>query len=455
MHRWFAVVLLLTVTPHLPAEERRLLDWLASLPSHGLSVSDQDWLILSTSPSPAQLQAITTKYARYLDTGQVDRHLYQPGWQIPDVPVLSPEQQRIEINQLYLTQSAIPQYETLREAMARLQYWLKDARRLFPDDLVIYKGDQHIAIPLLNAWLRDLDLAHDLPDDHYSESHLEALTKVQERYNLGPDGRLGPMTRQALVAITHDRIRTLKVNLERLRWLPRALPEQHVWVDIAGYEVIWMNDGREAGRYRAISGMPNRQTPIFQGDIENVIVNPVWKVPHSLAAYDLLRKEKKTPGFLKQEGFRVYESWDDSAPEVPIDRIDFKHQVEREFRYRLEQQPGPKNRLGRYKINLPNKLGIYLHDTHKPELFDEDDRSLSSGCTRVEGIAQLVSQMVTPQGMQAEWRVLAGSSDTEKLVLKQKIPVFFVYFTAWPDENGRVRFRDDIYQLDNALESRF
>ncbi|WP_211825552.1 L,D-transpeptidase family protein [Kistimonas asteriae] len=455
MHRWFAVVLLLTFTSHLPAEERRLLDWLASLPSHGLSVSHQDWLVLSTSPSPEQLQAITTKYARYLDTGWLERRLYQPGWQIPDIPQLSPEQHRIEINQLYLTQSAIPQYEVLREAMARLQYWLKDAQRLFPDELVIYAGDQHITIPLLNAWLRDLDLAHDLPDDHYSEAHLDALTKVQERYNLGPDGRLGPMTRQALIAITHDRIRTLKVNLERLRWLPRALPEQHVWVDIAGYEVIWVNDGREAGRYRAISGMPNRQTPVFQESIESVTVNPVWKVPHSLAAYDLLRKEKRSPGFLKQEGFRVYESWDYRAPEVAIDRINFQRLTSIEFRYRLEQQPGPENRLGRYKINLPNKLGIYLHDTHKPELFDKNDRSLSSGCTRVQGIEQLVHQIVTPQGLSADWLALKVSPSTEKLVLPQSVPVFFVYFTAWPDATGRVRFRDDIYQLDNALESRF
>ena len=455
MHRWFAVVLLLTFTSHLPAEERRLLDWLASLPSHGLAVSHQDWLVLSTSPSSEQLQTITTKYARYLDTGWLERRLYQPGWQIPDIPLLSPEQTRVEINQLYLAQSAIPQYEVLREAMVRLEYWLKDAQRLFPDDLVIYAGDQHIAIPQLNAWLRDLDLAHGLPDDQYSEAHLDALTKVQKRYNLGPDGRLGPMTRQALIAITHDRIRTLKVNLERLRWLPRTLPEQHVWVDIAGYEVIWVNDGREAGRYRAISGMPNRQTPIFQESIESVTVNPVWKVPHSLAAYDLLRKEKKTPGFLKREGFKVYESWDDRAPEVAIDRIDFQRQVEREFRYRLEQQPGPENRLGRYKINLPNKLGIYLHDTHKPELFDKDIRSLSSGCTRVQGIAQLVHQIVTTQGLSADWLALAASSSTEKLVLPQSVPVFFVYFTAWPDATGRVRFRDDIYQLDNALQSRF
>ena len=455
MHRWFAVVLLLTFTSHLPAEERRLLDWLASLPSHGLAVSHQDWLVLSTSPSPEQLQAITTKYARYLDTGWLERRLYQPGWQIPDIPVLSPEQNQVEINQLFLAQPAIPQYEILREAMVRLEYWLKDAQRLFPDDLVLYAGDQHIAIPMLNAWLRDLDLAHDLPDDHYSEQHLEALSGVQVRYHLGPDGRLGPMTRQALIAISHDRIRTLKVNLERLRWLPRTLPEQHVWVDIAGYDVVWVNDGREAGRYRAISGMNNRQTPIFQESIESVTVNPVWKVPHSLAAYDLLRKEKKTPGLLKREGFRVYESWDDRAPEVPIDQIDFQRLVETEFRYRLEQQPGPENRLGRYKINLPNKLGIYLHDTHKPELFDKDNRSLSSGCTRVQGIAQLVHQIVTPQGLSADWLALAASSSTEKLVLPQSVPVFFVYFTAWPDTTGRVRFRDDIYQLDNALESRF
>ncbi len=54
-----------------------------------------------------------------------------------------------------------------------------------------------------------------------------------------------------------------------------------------------------------------------------------------------------------------------------------------------------------------------------------------------------------------ELNAFQKSDDPQTLNLKKNIPIYIVYFTAWPDINGRVRFRDDIYQLDNALVSWF
>jgi murein L,D-transpeptidase YcbB/YkuD len=35
--------------------------------------------------------------------------------------------------------------------------------------------------------------------------------------------------------------------------------------------------------------------------------------------------------------------------------------------------------------------------------------------------------------------------------LKDPVPVFITYYTAWVDENGMLNFRDDIYQHDQQL----
>jgi murein L,D-transpeptidase YcbB/YkuD len=41
---------------------------------------------------------------------------------------------------------------------------------------------------------------------------------------------------------------------------------------------------------------------------------------------------------------------------------------------------------------------------------------------------------------------------TERIVsLKEKTPVFIVYFTAFTDNEGRINFRKDIYQRDGRL----
>ena len=238
--------------------------------------------------------------------------------------------------------------------------------------------------------------------------------------------------------------------------MPPELPYPHIKVDIAGYKVAWVESRLRQFLHKAIIGTAKKQTPLFNDDIEGITYNPIWKVPHSIAANSLLKKEKKHPGFLKEEGFLVYQSWDDHASLVNIDSINWRQLSPRTFRYRLEQQPGPLNRLGRYKLNLPNRFGVYLHDTDKPELFDKERRSLSSGCTRVQGIDVLIKRLLSFQSPFLESK---NNKDTQGVTYKQDftktIPIYFVYFTAWPDPDGRVRFREDIYNLDNALTSWF
>ncbi len=452
------LVVLFFLTPYHSYSENKinksqLIDFLSSVNEHGFSVGSEDWVVLLKEPSSKQLISIYERYFHYIDSGRLDKRLFQGGWNISD-KLRKPDLDN-GLKRLSELEPQIPEYRLLMKSLAKLRWWQNNALTIFGDDLVLFKGDNKPEVVQLNQWLIDIDLANVSLGSEYSQAHLDLLTDVQLQFKLLPDGRLGMLTRQALLAITNQRIKQLKTNLERLRWLPPELPYPHIWADIAGYQVSWVSRIGKKITYKAIFGKPEKQTPVFQGEAESVSINPIWKVPHKIAVDYLLRLEKKNPGRLNEEGFLVYKNWDDNAEQLDINSIDWKSIKVRNFRYRLEQQPGPKNRLGKIKLNMPNEYGIYLHDTDKPELFEKEQRIFSSGCGRVSDIASMVSQLFIEQNMAVPLSEYQENYDTKKIVLNKPVQVFFVYFTAWPDETGRVRFRDDIYELDKALVSWF
>ncbi len=218
---------------------KELLQWLSNLSQHGIDVAADHWLAIAEDQSEDKALEIIQLYSRYLDGGRLDKQYFQPGWTIPSQPQESKPQHKIP--QIKDLQPEIPEYQYLIKALNDLKLWNESAYKIFPNDLVLFKGDIHPAVSLLNQWLITLDLAEDLPNNIYSQEHKDILTNIQLKYKLIPDGRLGPMTRQALLSITNQRIRTLKANLELIRWLPKKLPYPRVWVDIAGFKTSYQS----------------------------------------------------------------------------------------------------------------------------------------------------------------------------------------------------------------------
>ena len=438
-----------------PARGKQLIEWLGTATQHGISIPEQNWLQLAADPSPQTIRGIARQFALALDSGMLDKRVYQPGWRIADRPVLASLENHLDNDDLNLVEPALPEYGQLKAHLQKLRWWLDNALKQFPDDLVLEKGGRHASIGMLNQWLMDLDMADNLPVGVYDSAHQLAIKKVQSMFRLSVDGEMGSRTRQALIALTLKRIKTLRINLERMRWLPRTLPYPRVWVDIAGFHVHWVPDRYRQKKFKAIVGMPSRQTPVFQDEIESITINPHWRVPSSIASTSLLKKAKRDPGFLKREGFTVYTSWKSDSGVVDPVKVNWRSLSRRTFPYRLEQKPGKVNRLGRYKLDSPNRYSVYLHDTHEPKLFNKEVRTLSSGCTRVQGIDELIQNILTSQGMSNFVKSLQQTGETSRLTLQKKVPLYFAYFTAWPEKSGRVRFRDDIYRLDDALLARF
>ena len=121
----------------------------------------------------------------------------------------------------------------------------------------------------------------------------------------------------------------------------------------------------------------------------------------------------------------------------------------------VRQKPGPENSLGKVKFLFPNSNAIYLHDTPAKELFNSEDRAFSHGCIRVAKPKELANIILkndknwTPAKIEA-----AMNSGVEySYQLKNKIPVYIGYFTAWVDTEGTIHFYEDIYKRDERLAS--
>ena len=123
----------------------------------------------------------------------------------------------------------------------------------------------------------------------------------------------------------------------------------------------------------------------------------------------------------------------------------------------MRRRPGPKNDLGDVKFIFPNENNIYLHDTPHDELFSQSKRGFSHGCVRVERPLELATYLLRNVSGWDQSNIMRQiSTRKEKYVpVKEKLPVYLLYFTAKADANGNVQFYEDIYSHDSQLASRY
>lgn len=270
--------------------------------------------------------------------------------------------------------------------------------------------------------------------------------------SLGPPAASRPEPRAGAPAVA-TRIARLRVNLERWRWLPEDLGRRHVRVDLAAYRVTRRENGRVLQQHRAIVGSRDRQTPVFSDRIRQIVFNPWWETPPSIAVRDELPVFRRYPHAARQLGFQVLDA---QGRAVDPDSIDWSNVPASPFPYRLRQAPGPLNALGRAKILFPNTHDVYLHDTAAPELFFEREREFSSGCVRTDDIGTLAAWLLegTPGWNARRVHDVIRSGRTVGVALAEPVPVHLLYFTAEPDPgriDGSVRYLADIYERDIRL----
>lgn len=320
-----------------------------------------------------------------------------------------------------------------------------------PQGAVIKPGGSDSRVPALRARLvssGDLSsLALTATPAVYDAVLESAVRRYQERMGLTADGAVGARTIEELNVPMANRIKQLRVNLDRGRILLQDLPPQFVVVNIAGYFIYVMRGEEVIWSSRVQVGKPYRRTPIFRSEINYLVWNPTWTVPPGIIQNDILPAARRDPSSITRRGLNVL---DRNGEKVDPGEIDWARYKSGNIPYTLRQEPGPENALGRVKFMFPNSYSVYLHDTPSKSLFDASDRSFSSGCVRVERPFELAMLLLNdPQ----QWNEssIAQTLKTERLqnvTLKSKMPILLAYWTAWVDAQGKVNFRRDIYGQD-------
>jgi len=205
---------------------------------------------------------------------------------------------------------------------------------------------------------------------------------------------------------------------------------------------------------RVVVGTEYRRTPVFSDGMTYLVLCPYWHVPPNIAIQDKLPLIHKDPTYLTKQRIRVFQGWGADAEEIDPATIDWSKVTLENFVFRLRQDPGPWNALGRVKFMFPNKFNVYLHDTPSQELFGKATRTFSSGCIRIEKPIELAEYVMQGNPNWTRKTILAAlETNIEQTVpLPEPIPVHLLYWTAWVDEEGSIQFRDDIYGRDKLLD---
>lgn len=287
---------------------------------------------------------------------------------------------------------------------------------------------------------------------YWDASLTESLKNFQVRYGLAVTGELDPMTLRELNRPVEERIEQIKVNLERLRWMPRKLEGSRMMINVPAYSLSVYSGGRKTAEHRVLVGQEFSPTPIFQADLQYIVFSPSWNIPGPVFYRELLPEAKKDPDYLRKNGYELYATvYDVGKHPLDIDRINWNEFSDEYPHFKVIQRPGPGKEVGQIKFVLPNDYNIFLSDASSEDLFDRSKRDLNFRCISVENASDLAVTLIDDR----KWKLdrVQESMESEvpvKASLKKKLPVYITYRTAWVDENGQLNFRRDIYGYDAA-----
>ena len=276
-----------------------------------------------------------------------------------------------------------------------------------------------------------------------------AVKRFQMRHGLPADGVLGKYSYAAMNVSAQVRLGQLETNLVRLRTMSGDLGPRYVMVNIPAAEIEAVENDRVALRHTAIVGKIDRQTPILNSAINEIIVNPYWNAPESIVRKDIIPLMRKNPQYLAENAIRILGP---DGAEIDPATIDWNTEDAAKFRFR--QDPGKINAMASVKINFPNPHATYMHDTPQQGLFNKLMRFDSSGCVRVQNVRDLVTWLLrdTPGWDRQHFEATIKSGESTPVQLAEPVPVYFTYISAWSTGDGVAHFRNDIYGRDGVDE---
>jgi L,D-transpeptidase YcbB len=285
--------------------------------------------------------------------------------------------------------------------------------------------------------------------------HHPQFEKLRQKY-LEARGDQTASRRKTARALSADAKRLL-ANMEEWRWMPADMGELHVWNNIPEYLLRVSMNGEIVHTEKIVAGLIDKQTPIFSRPMRKIVFRPKWKIPESIKVREIWPSLLRGGGLMSQFGLRI-ETKDGQV--VPTKSVNWAKEDIRN--YEVIQPPGNHSILGNLKFSFPNPHTVYMHDTQDKHLFAATQRTYSHGCMRVRNPAKLAEVLLNAdKGWDAakiDELIKSGPLDNE-VALERKIPVHITYFTAWVEDDGKVRTFRDVYgherRITLALEGRW
>lgn len=319
-------------------------------------------------------------------------------------------------------------------------------------------GDEGDAVAdLIQQLLRlgDLDALPESDLAVFDASVEAALRRFQRRHDLPRTGQVDGPTRAALNITPQEKKRRLAHNLRRLHHLPQQRHERHLMVNLANQNMQLIEQGEVSLDMKVITGRDGQRTPIMNQWLTSLVLNPIWNVPPGIARERIFPRARANPEYLASRDYALVEGWHTPHRFVDMDDLPEDAFENQRSPYRIVQKSGNYNQLGRAKFRLSNQKAIYLHDTPYRQEFNRDQRALSAGCVRVEDSDRLVKALLAPSRWTPEEVDSIYASGQERyLQVRPRVAVYLMYWTAWTDAEGRLQWREDIYQKDRFEQPR-
>ena len=330
-------------------------------------------------------------------------------------------------------------YRLLKDQLARYhQITVAGGWPVVPAEIIkVKKGSSAPAVAIMKRRLHisgDMAISDTTPV--FNDTLEMAIKNAELRFGYKDDGKITEAFLKDLNVPAVERLKQILVNMNRMRWMPNK-PEGNILITNIPEFVLHAYEGaNKVFSMDVVVGKEGHNTMMFTGDLNQIVFSPYWNIPSSIVENEILPAIENSPDYLARNNMEIV-SENGDLPSI-------------------RQLPGPGNSLGKVKFLFPNSFNIYFHDTPAKSLFNREKRAISHGCIRLSEPEKLANYLLrnnkewTPQRISQ-----AMNSGEEKWVkLKDPVPVFISYYTAWVDEQGRMNFREDIYEHDQKIKNK-
>ena len=278
----------------------------------------------------------------------------------------------------------------------------------------------------------------------------KALNKLQKKWFIQPDGKLGKYTKQALSYNRDKIIKQISMSMERWRWEENKFPERFAFINIPAFWLTVFEKDTVVMQSAIVCGKPETQTPILKSKIDHMLIYPYWNVPISIATKEILPAVQRDTSYIRKKNFEVLGNHD-----VVLDytKVPWKKYTKDYLPVRFRQRTGNENSLGVVKFNFNNPYGVYLHDTNSKRYFKTSSRSQSHGCIRLEKFTEFADFLIRDDSLHYthdSLQVYFVKQEQRKIKLRKPLPIYTRYYTAYADSNG-LKLYIDVYRKDEEM----